>query len=710
MQDPNDPETIGDNRVWALYEDHLGSIWVGTLDGVSVLDPLTGRFQRYQHDPDDPGSISSNSIFAFHEDAEGMMWIGTWGGGLNRFDPGSGRFIHYTIEDGLPNDTIYGIEADIQGNLWMSTNRGISKFDPSSGSFENFDVRDGLQDNEFNVGAHYRSPSGELFFGGIRGFNGFFPDEIQDNPIPPPVVITTFYKFNQPVQHDLSSGEPIILDYRDNFIAFEFAALDFNSPENNSYAYMLEGFDPDWIDAGNRRYVSYTNLDGGEYVFRVRGANSDGVWNLEGTSVDIVVHPPFWETTWFRLLAIASIALVGVGWYQWRVRSVEARSRELEQLVNQRTHEIEQRRKELDALYRADEQLFRHLEVEQVFHVLMDIAIEILDADKGSLWYWDERVNQLLLQACRGFDPESIEHMQTTTEGGSIVLTMQTGEPVLVADIQTHPHLGTWLRDAEGIHSFMSLPIKSEDRVYGVFNVGYLKPNGFGEEEQRKFIALTQRAAIAIEQARLQDQAQKTAVLEERQRIARDLHDAVTQTLFSANLISEVLPTLWEKDPEVGRSRLEVLHQLTRGALAEMRTLLYELRPSALEKADLAELLQQVADSSVGRARIPVELRVEGDCRLDNESKIAMYRVAQEALNNVIKHSAASQAKILVNCRNDLVELIVEDDGIGFNPSKVPEERFGLGIMQERAESISADFEVESSPGAGTRIRLSVKS
>ena len=703
---PDDPLSLGDDRVWALYEDHLGAVWVGTLNGISVLDPDSGQFIRYQHDAQDPNSLHSNSIFSFYEDPEGFMWIGTWGGGLDRFDRSSGIFEHFTEDDGLPNDTIYGIEVDADGHLWMSTNRGLSRFDPGSGTFQNYDVRDGLQDNEFNVGAHFTSESGEMFFGGIRGFNAFYPADIQMNPYVPPIVITTFYKFNEPVRQDLLPDERIELSYRENFIAFDFSALDFNAPDSNRYAYMLEGLEEDWIEAGTRRYVSYTNLDGGDYVFRVKGSNSDGAWNEEGVAAHIAVAPPYWETLWFRVIAIFGVLGLGFGVLRLRVRTSEARSRYLEGIVQERTREIEQRRQELDALYRADEELFRHLEVDQVFQALVDIAVEILHADKGSLYFWDDQAEKLIPRAAKGLKPETLVQMQSSADEGTVGWVLSTGLPAIVHNVRDEPKVSRWITDAEGIQSFMHIPIKIEDSIYGVFNVDYLEPRGFGAEEQRLFTALAQRAAIAIEQAQLQDQAQQAAVFEERQRLARDLHDAVTQTLFSASIIAEVIPRLWEQDPEVGLSRLEILRELTKGALAEMRTLLFELRPAAIAEADLAELMRQLAESTTGRARVPVDLQVVGECDFNPEAKVVLYRIAQEALNNVAKHSKATRAAIRLRCEEQKVELTIEDDGVGFDIGSVPPDHLGLGIMRERAESIGAELVIESGQNEGARIIL----
>ena len=198
---------------------------------------------------------------------------------------------------------------------------------------------------------------------------------------------------------------------------------------------------------------------------------------------------------------------------------------------------------------------------------------------------------------------------------------------------------------------------------------------------------------------------EKTAA-EERNRLARDLHDAVSQTLFSASIIAEVLPRLWERDPEEGRKRLEEIRQLTRGALAEMRTLLLELRPSAMVDAEPEDLLRQFAESITGRARIPVDVEVTGECPASPELKTALYRISQEALNNVAKHSKATRATVGLHCSSDTIELVIEDNGRGFDIAKVSGGSLGLGIMQERAKSIGASLNITSGFDHGTTVRV----
>ena len=271
--------------------------------------------------------MSHNIVISIYEDQSGWLWFGTLGGGLNRFDREQEAFICYREKNGLPSNIIYGILEDERGHLWLSTNKGLSKFDPVTETFKNYDARDGLQSNQFGEGAYHKSRSGEMFFGGINGFNAFHPDSIKDNSHLPPIVITDFQIFNKsvPLKRDsleestgsflldkhISETEAITLSYRESVFSFEFAALHFSAPEKNKYAYMMEGFDAAWNHVGNRRLATYTNLDPGDYVFRVKGSNKDGIWNEAGASIKITITPPWWKTWWsyafYAMLGIAAL-------------------------------------------------------------------------------------------------------------------------------------------------------------------------------------------------------------------------------------------------------------------------------------------------------------------------------------------------------------------------------------------------------------------
>jgi ligand-binding sensor domain-containing protein/GAF domain-containing protein len=1083
--------------VWAVYPDRNGFLWIGTTQGLYRLDAKTGAVDRFENDPLDPASLSSNEIHSIWEDRAGRLWFGTWQGGINQFDQATGKFTRYTVKDGLPNNTIYCILEDGSGALWLSTNNGLSRFDPAAtllaatsrvvGRFRNYDVGDGLQSNEFNTGSCSSSSEGEFFFGGVNGFNAFFPDRITDSAGVSPVVLASLTREGQNLSPNqaVEGLRALTLLWPENSFEFEFATLSYAQPGKNLYAYMLTPFETTWTEVGNRRFGSYTNLPGGQYTLHMKGANNAGVWNEEGAQLQITVIPPFWQTWPFRGALLLVAALLAAGAYRWRVASIENRSRQLAVDVAERTMTIAQQTADLEALYQADERLERQVQLDDVLQALVDIAVDLLDADKSAVLAWDDDRGQegrrLVIRVARNFGPEAISQITFEPGEGFVGRAMAAGELITVEDAETElqhvPERAAVVAAvlSEGIRSFMHIPIRFDGQIFGVFTVCYEETRAFGVREQRLFSALAQRAAlgvqkaqylaaeqrraeqfrvisemgralasildidsllseivrlihlafgydhvgvaliegdsavyrvgagkiwedpafeftpnhlkiwpggagpggapgegitgwvagtgeallvpdvsqepryvhlrgsgtrselavplkvagkvigvldaqsqrlnafdesdltvmqslanqaavaienarlydnmgkhvaqltalqetnravastldrdallklimeqatallqaqggminlvdwekredrvvacsgaarqfygarsrldhslsgwvtlhnravisnqvdeddrmapearvwlaetairsvalapltvkdqvagtlvllkdrgkggfddsdldllvpfadqaaIAIENARLYEEAQQLAASQERSRLARDLHDAVTQTLFSASLIAEVLPTLWESDQAEGRQLLAELRQLTRGALAEMRTLLLELRPIALIEADLGDLLRQLAESVSGRSGIPVTVSTQSSLvpkgaapDLPDEVHIALYRIAQEALNNIVKHARAKHADVglrvssacedgeeeLAPARQFRIELWISDDGCGFDPATVSPNHLGLGIIRERSQAIGAALRIASQPGTGTVVEV----
>ena len=338
IHDPNNPNSLSHNTVAFIYEDTKGVLWVGTYGGgLNQFDRQQNSFVRYQHHKNDPTSLSHNEIAAICEDNTGTLWIGTLGGGLNKFDRVTGRFHAYREKDGLANDMIYGILADNQGYLCLSSNKGISKFNPKTEQFRNYDVLDGLQSNEFNAVAH-KNQRGELFFGGINGFNVFYPARVKDNPYIPPIVVTDFKIFtksvrfgkNSPLQQHIGETDEMTLSYKQSFFSFEFAALNFIQSSKNQYAYQLEGLDSDWNEIGSRHHAYYTNVPHGDYIFRVRGSNNDNIWNKQGAAIKMTILPPPWKTWWAYTLYVLSI-LVIIVYYIWtQKQKLREKQQELE--------------------------------------------------------------------------------------------------------------------------------------------------------------------------------------------------------------------------------------------------------------------------------------------------------------------------------------------------------------------------------------------
>ncbi len=294
------------DRVLKLIEDSQGYIWAATDGGgISKIDPKTNLVENYLHDESIANSLSSNAAWTIFEDSKGRFWIGTQGHGLNRWEKedrlaGRAKFKHYQLENGLPSSTVNGVLEDFSGNIWISTNKGVSRLNPENDEFENFNLASELHFNEFNLGVALRARSGQLFFGGLKGISTFKPENIAKNPHVPPVVLTKVISenkeryFNKPI-YEL---EEITFSHNENYVAFEFAALDFAQPSKNRYQYQLEGLDSEWIQLGNLNRAVFTRLPSGTYTLKVKGSNNDGVWSDESINLKITVLPAPWFSWW----------------------------------------------------------------------------------------------------------------------------------------------------------------------------------------------------------------------------------------------------------------------------------------------------------------------------------------------------------------------------------------------------------------------------
>jgi signal transduction histidine kinase/ligand-binding sensor domain-containing protein/HPt (histidine-containing phosphotransfer) domain-containing protein len=327
--DTNNINSLSGDNIFAIHQDNDGILWVGTEhEGLNKFNPKNNSFEHYKFDKNNIDTLSNNFVMSIHQTNDGILWIGTRNG-LNKFNPKTEKFTHYKEKHGLANATVLGILEDEQGYLWLSINGGISRFDPISETFKNYDVSDGLQSKEFATLSYYKSKSGELFFGGTNGYNHFYPKNIKDDTTVPNVVLTNFLVHNKTVSVGSSEqnsllGQQFVLDsvinelavltltHFEKLITFEFAALNFSEPMNNQYAYMLEGFDEEWVytDAKNRR-ATYTNIPAGDYIFRVKASNGDGYWNEQGKSLKVTVLPAPWLSWWaYTLYFLVGISVL----------------------------------------------------------------------------------------------------------------------------------------------------------------------------------------------------------------------------------------------------------------------------------------------------------------------------------------------------------------------------------------------------------------
>lgn len=321
LTNPTDNRTISSNNVFMLFQDSNRQIWIGTLsDGLNQYKVgKDGKvfFSRYQYYPNLSGGISSNLIHNIYEDSKKRLWVATANGINLLVNEANGTFKLFKKKDGLVSNFVSGITEDSNHNLWISTIKGLMRADSSLTTFHNYDLSDNLQGNHFNKNAVYKTKNGEILFGGSNGFNMFDPQKIISNPIPPKLAFTDFKIFNQSVaisyddilEKDISVTKQITLSYRSSVFSIDFIALNLTNPEKNQYAYIMEGFEKKWNYSGTKHSATYTNLDPGDYTFRVIAANNDGVWNKEGIVLQITITPPFWKTWWAYTLYL--VFLIG---------------------------------------------------------------------------------------------------------------------------------------------------------------------------------------------------------------------------------------------------------------------------------------------------------------------------------------------------------------------------------------------------------------
>jgi diguanylate cyclase (GGDEF)-like protein/PAS domain S-box-containing protein len=309
---------LSSNTVLALRQDRSGRIWVGTLNGLNLVDATASTVRVFRQDPGDQRSLAGNLVRAIHESADGTIWVATQAG-LNRVDGMDGdrmRFTRWLPRDGLPVGTIYAIGEDAMGRLWLSTNQGLTSFDRSTQTFRTFNAVDGLESSEFNSGAYAALRDGRLAFGGVDGLTLFSPQSIVASRYPAPIVFTDV-GIGAANRHAVPSADSVRVNEADHSVRFEFAALDFAAPERNRFQYRLDDFDKDWIDAGTRHEATYTNLDAGRYRFQVRAANHDGYWNEVPASIGLVVTPPWWAS--IEAMVLYAFGLIALGAVVWRI-------------------------------------------------------------------------------------------------------------------------------------------------------------------------------------------------------------------------------------------------------------------------------------------------------------------------------------------------------------------------------------------------------
>jgi signal transduction histidine kinase len=391
---------------------------------------------------------------------------------------------------------------------------------------------------------------------------------------------------------------------------------------------------------------------------------------------------------------------------------VQDRNRQLERVVRERTSALETRNQEIQALYQADERILRNVTLQQVFQTLVDVAVDTLNADRSVVFAWDEEKNKVMPRVSRGFSPETLKALSFDKGEGIIGNVFETGEPAIVRHVR-QVELNEFRQDirealiAEGVRSFVHLPIFVDQKIVGVFNVGFTSPNLIGDDITRLFSALTQRASISIANMELFEQTKDLAVMEERNRLARDLHDSAKQKAFAALAQLGTVRGILNGNGNSATMHLNEAENLVSDVIQELTFLVQEIYPIALQEKGLPAVMREYAFEWENRNEIKVNLALQNERRLPLGIEQAIYRVTQESLANIARHSNAKRVDISLMYNGGSLQLAVADDGCGFDMD-LKGHGLGLRSIRERVSSVHGTVQIQSAPGAGTRIIVQV--
>ena len=505
--------------VLSMHQDVNGILWLGSNNGLLRYDPDDDEVTiASRYDSRDTTTINNNQISSLLERPEepGILWLATQNGGLNRFDTNSRTARHYTTDDGLPNNTLYSVLEDENGTLWMSSNKGISNFDPVTETFRNYGLDDGLMALEYSQNAYFKSSDGIMYFGSGEGVTAFDPEQLHINDIPPQVVFSDFKIFNKsvavgpesPLIKSLDQTEKITLGYNQNEVTFDYVALHFANSEGNTYAYQLAGFDPDWIDAGNKRSATYTNLPEGDYTFKVKAANADGIWNTEGTSINLTILPPWYRTWWAYGAGIGMVGFLvfGVDRVQRKRISKKEEERQILRDAELRAEAENNRREDTEKLSQIGRTITSTLSVHKIIETVYENVNALMDAAIFGVGIYNKEKNCLEFPATKEkgkmLSP-FVNHLDD--EGRLAVYCFKNKEEIVVGDYakEHKQYVKSYQAPIEGeeSQSILYLPLIHQDNVIGVITTQSFNKNAYSAYHVNLLRNLATYAAIAIDNA-----------------------------------------------------------------------------------------------------------------------------------------------------------------------------------------------------------------
>ncbi|MCU0390315.1 MAG: SpoIIE family protein phosphatase [Thermoflexibacter sp.] len=593
--------TLSDNMVQTILQDREGFLWIGTGGGgLNRFDKKTENFISFKNKPEDSLSLTHNSIKSIYEDSKGTIWIGTHGG-LDKFDKIKGTFTNFNRKHGLPNNTVHGILEDKKGYLWLSTNAGLSHFWLKENEFHNYDQYDNLQSDEFNTGAFFKNKEGKMYFGGNRGFNGFYPDSVENNIYQPAVYLTQFkingknvaIGVNSPLKEHISQAAQITLTHEQNTFTIDFVGLNYRHSEKNEYSWKLEEHDKEWTKPSKLRAVTYTNLPSGRYTFMVKASNNDGVWSENPAKIVIEVQKAIWDTWWFRVLIIILIGGIVYGFYKARIYQVQQQNKRLERQVQERTLEISKQKDEIlninnelqskqdeilaqkqdiiaknEFLEKANlaiseqrnqiEKSFADIQViseigqkittishhDFVIETVFDKITTLVNVDMFRIGILDKETKKIIFQGFSGKERiSSYYHDFSTSEGKHLSLwCIENQKEILINDFDIE--YNKYVKDGKintsiknRPQSLIYLPLMIEEECIGVMTVQNYKKNAYTPENLNILKTLSTFTSIAIDNYR-----NYTDLAEAKKEIEQNKENILSSIRYAEKIQQAILP------------------------------------------------------------------------------------------------------------------------------------------------------------------------
>ncbi len=689
----NDPSTISSRIVMRLYRDKSGSVWIGTKGGglnrmmVKNINASTpeeiASFKSYRNIPGDSSSISNNDVFSIYEDKNGILWVGTGGGGLNKFDRTSESFKMYAQKQGFIDDMIYCILEDNGGNLWLSTSNGIIRFNPKTENVRNYTKSDGLPFDVFNPCAGYKTPSGELFFGGVNGFVSFYPDSIKDNLNIPDIVITNFRISGKNKSYDariytktaLNKIKKIVLPHYLHDITIEFASLDYVAPLRNRYKYRLSGYHDEWVETpAERRFANYTNLPPGRYIFTVKGSNNDMVWNEEGRSVEIFIKPPFYQTNGFKLLLFfILLGIISFVIFYIIIRYQHEKMRVEEEMKESILDERNQLRTLIDnmpdVIYIKDRES-RFIVANKKVATVMGSTPEGLvgktdfdfySHDLASQFYEDEQTIMRTREPKINYEEPGLD------EQGNRIIVSTTKVPLINKDGEVVGIVGI----GRDITKLKRIEIQLRKRTEDL-----QETNRLLEERQEEIQQQTEELAVQAENL-LKINAELERLNRTKDKffsiIAHDLRNPFHAIIGFSELLSKEYYTM---DDQQKIGLLELINVSSESAFNLLENLLQWARTQTdkikfnPENIDIAEIVRSTINFlsiTAEKKRIKLKNKIENHTMVYADRNM-ITTVMRNLISNAVKFTQIDgEVKVSASDKEDMIEINVSDNGIGMN-------------------------------------------